>query len=115
MEAGAHLGCPECLGGLQIPREPAEIVGGNGFDVLDGTACVRTRDGRDVTQAYLAGARAFAEKARRLRAQEIVLKSKSPSCGLSRIYDGTHTGVLRDGPGVAAALLLREGFAVREI
>ena len=26
--------CPEILGGLSTPRNPAEIVGGDGFDVL---------------------------------------------------------------------------------
>ncbi len=28
--------CPELLGGFSTPREPAEIIGGNGDDVLDG-------------------------------------------------------------------------------
>lgn len=112
--AGAQTACPECLGGLPIPREPAEIAGGTGYDVLDGTVRVISRDGRDVTQAYLRGARAFADRARELSAEEILLKAKSPSCGLSAIYDGTHTGTLRDGPGVTAALLIREGFTVRE-
>ena len=32
--------CPEQLGGLSTPRSPSEIVGGNGFDVLNGTAAV---------------------------------------------------------------------------
>ena len=32
--------CPECLGQLTIPRLPAEITGGDGSDVLNGTAKV---------------------------------------------------------------------------
>lgn len=32
--------CPELLGGFSTPREPAEIVGGDGEDVLAGTAKV---------------------------------------------------------------------------
>ena len=34
--------CPEESGGLPTPRPPAEIVGGDGNDVLDGTAKVMT-------------------------------------------------------------------------
>lgn len=112
---GAFTACPECLGGLPIPREPAEITGGDGFDVLDGRARVISRNGRDVTEAYLKGARAFLQLARDKGVGEILLKAKSPSCGLRQIHDGTHTGVLRDGPGVTAALLIREGFRLREI
>ena len=46
--AGALLICPECLSGLPTPREPAEIVGGDGAAVLDGTARVITKSGADV-------------------------------------------------------------------
>lgn len=37
--------CPELLGGLSTPREPAEIIGGDGEDVLDGKARVVDRLG----------------------------------------------------------------------
>ena len=110
----ALLACPECLGGLEIPREPSEIVGGTGTDVLDGRARVMSESGRDVTGAYLAGAEAFADIAAAEQVGEVVLKAKSPSCGLTQIYDGTHTGTLRGGMGVAAALLTRRGVRVRE-
>ena len=48
--------CPEVAGGLGIPRQPAEIVDGDGNDVLDGRARVVTVDGEDVTEAFLRGA-----------------------------------------------------------
>ena len=48
--------CPEAAGGLPIPRPPAEIVGGDGGDVLDGRARVVTVAGDDVTAAFLRGA-----------------------------------------------------------
>ena len=35
--------CPEVLGGLPTPRPSAEIIGGNGDDVLDGKAKVITK------------------------------------------------------------------------
>lgn len=110
----AVLACPESLGGLPCPRDPSEITGGDGFDVLDGRARVLAKDGTDVTEAYLEGARAFLAKVQETGACEVILKAKSPSCGVSEIYDGTHQARLRPGMGVTAALLERSGVKVRE-
>ncbi|MBX6377266.1 MAG: DUF523 domain-containing protein [Clostridia bacterium] len=104
--------CPEVLGGLPTPREPAEIVGGDGGDVLDGRARVVTRTGRDVTEAFVAGARATLALARLHGARKVVLKARSPSCGAGLIHDGTFSGRLREGDGVTAALLRRHGIHV---
>ncbi|MCO7124759.1 DUF523 domain-containing protein [Sporolactobacillus shoreicorticis] len=48
--------CPELLGGFSIPREPTEIIGGDGKNVLERTAKVVTRSGTDVTEQYINGA-----------------------------------------------------------
>ena len=48
--------CPELLGGFTTPREPAEIIGGTGEDVLNGTARIVTASGEDVTALYMDGA-----------------------------------------------------------
>jgi uncharacterized protein YbbK (DUF523 family) len=48
--------CPELLGGFTTPREPAEIIGGDGDDVLNGKAKVKEKSGRDVTDLYITGA-----------------------------------------------------------
>lgn len=110
----ARLICPETLGGLHIPRSPSEIVGGDGADVLDGRARVMSRDGEDVTAQFLRGAEAALALCRAFGADEVWLKSKSPSCGVGSIYDGTFTGTLRPGDGVTAALLKRNGILVVE-
>ncbi|SMB93019.1 Uncharacterized conserved protein YbbK, DUF523 family [Thermanaeromonas toyohensis ToBE] len=102
--------CPEKLGGLSIPRPPAEIQGGDGFDVLEGRARVVDKEGRDVTAAFLQGARATAELARALGTRVAILKERSPSCGIRAIYNGTFSGCTRTGCGVTAALLLRQGL-----
>jgi uncharacterized protein YbbK (DUF523 family) len=112
---GALIFCPETLGGLKIPREPSEIVGGDGFDVLDENARVMSRDGKDVTVEFIRGAQAVLGLCRKVGAQEVLVKSKSPSCGAGRIYDGTFTGTIRPGYGVAAALLKRNHIKVVEI
>ncbi len=104
--------CPEQLGGLPTPRPPSEIVGGTGEDVLDGNARIYTKDGDDVTQAFLRGADETLNLARLVKADLIILRQNSPTCGCGCIYDGTFTGTIRQGNGVTTALLLREKFRI---
>ena len=106
--------CPECLGGLTVPREPSEIEPGfSGVDVLNGKARVLTAGGLDVTEAFLAGAENALRMCVEIGAKLAILKSHSPSCGCDAIYDGTFSGVLSGGDGVTAALLKRHGIAVQ--
>jgi len=103
--------CPECSAGLETPRESAEIEPGkNASDVLEGRARVLTLSGKDVTEAYVNGAKNFVQLAKKHGVRVALLKSKSPSCGVHEVYDGTHTGKLMDGRGVAAEALLRAGL-----
>lgn len=111
-EGGALCICPEVMGGLPIPREPAEIVGGDGYDVLDGRARVITISGKDVTAEYVAGAEKALRLCREKGVTHALLKANSPSCGSGRIYDGSFTGGKRKGDGVTAALFKRNGIAV---
>jgi uncharacterized protein YbbK (DUF523 family) len=104
--------CPELLGGFSTPREPAEIVGGNGEDVLDGKAKVIEKSGRDVTDLYIKGAYATLRKAQEVEATVVILKEFSPSCGSSMIYNGEFKGERIVGNGVTTALLRRSGFKV---
>jgi len=94
--------CPEQLGGLSTPREPAEIVGKR----------VITSSGRDVTENFMRGARETLKIAKLFGVKEAVLKQGSPSCGCGRIYDGTFSGRTVKGDGVTTALLKRHGIKV---
>lgn len=105
--------CPEVAGGLAIPRPPAEIVGGDGGDVLAGRARVVTVEGVDVTMAYVRGAEAALAVARRYDVELAILKQRSPSCGSSTIYDGSHSGRLVPGRGVTAAHLQSHDVLVK--
>ncbi|CDM69242.1 hypothetical protein CM240_2084 [Clostridium bornimense] len=107
--------CPEVMGGLGTPRIPHEIVGGDGFDVLEGRARVISKDGEDNTAAFIAGAEKVLEIAKKLDIKEVILKSKSPSCGNGKIYDGSFSGILIDGVGVTTALLIKNGISVSSI
>ena len=104
--------CPEVLGGLSIPREPAEIVGGEGEDVLDGHAKVITTSGIDVTEQFIKGAFETLKIALECHATMVILKERSPSCGSSLIYAGEFNGTKKQGIGVTAALLKRNGIRV---
>jgi uncharacterized protein YbbK (DUF523 family) len=95
--------CPEQLGGLSTPRDPSDLVGGGGEAVLRGAARVLSRpEGKDVTAAFLRGAREAAALVEAFGIREAYLKTRSPSCGVggASVPGGT---VL--GDGVLAALL----------
>lgn len=104
--------CPELLGGFSIPREPAEIIGGEGHDVLDGTASVVTKSGIDVTKQYIKGAYLTLKKVQEVHATAVILKEYSPSCGSEKIYNGEFNGKKTEGRGVTAALLEENGIKV---
>lgn len=104
--------CPEVASGLPTPRQPAEIVGGTGSDVLAGRAKVIGRSGTDLTAAFIAGARLMLAIAQQNDVKVAFLKDKSPSCGASRIYDGSFSGSKISGSGVSAELLSRNGIQV---
>lgn len=98
--------CPEMLGGLGTPRPPAEIT------LADGERRVLTREGNDVTREFEAGAQATAAVASANDARIAILKSGSPSCGSSYVYDGTFTKSRTPGEGVTTALLRGRGIVV---
>jgi len=94
--------CPEQLGGLSTPREPAEQKGKR----------VITKSGKDVTQNFKKGAKEVLKLAKLFGIKEAILKQKSPSCGFGKIYDGSFSGQLIKGNGVTAALLKRNKIKI---
>ena len=94
--------CPETAGGLPTPRDPSERLG----------AKVVSNQGRDVTAQYQKGAETALWLARRYDCKAALLKENSPSCGSGQIYDGSFTGKLIPGDGVAAEELKKEGLIV---
>ena len=94
--------CPETAGGLPTPRDPSERLGDK----------VVSNQGRDVTAQYQKGAETALALARRYGCKAALLKEKSPSCGSGQIYDGSFTGTLVTGDGVAAEELKKEGLIV---
>ncbi len=99
-----ELICPELLGGLVVPRAPAELQSqAKHVTVINSLGC-------DVTKEYLRGAQRSLELAKEFKADLCVLKSKSPSCSCYQVYDGSFSKTLIPGQGVSAALLQKAGF-----
>ena len=96
--------CPECMGGLTTPREPAEICA-NG-------RVITKFSGRDMTAEFVLGAQICAEIASENGCKIAVLKERSPSCGSGEIYDGSFTGRIVSGDGLTAAALKKLGVLV---
>jgi uncharacterized protein YbbK (DUF523 family) len=94
--------CPEQLGGLPTPREPAEIRGERVF----------TRSGKDVTENFKRGAKEVLKIAQLYGIKEAIMKQGSPSCGCGEIYDGTFSSKTIKGDGVTTALLKKNGIKV---
>lgn len=108
----AILVCPEQLGGLSTPRLPAEICKGTAEDVLAGRGRVENNQGLDVTSEFIKGAEETLKIARAIECKQAILKSKSPSCGCGRIYNGSFDKTMIKGNGVTAQLLLDNGIEV---
>jgi len=100
--------CPEQLGGLPTPREPAYLTG-DGYYVLKRKAKVLTKSGKDVTLNFLRGAKEVLKLAKLLKIKLAILKARSPSCGLGETYI---RGEVSKGDGVTAALLKRNGIII---
>ena len=104
--------CPEVEAGMPIPRPPAEIASGDGYDVLTGAAIVKDKTGIDVSSYFRSGASIALSLCRENNIVLAVLAESSPSCGSSKIHDGTFSGNKISGVGVTAALLEQNGIRV---
>jgi len=98
--------CPEVSGGLGTPRDSAELVSINKpFKVL-------TNKNVDVTINFLMGAKNALDLCKNEGIKIALLKSKSPSCGNEKIYDGSFSGNLVEGQGLTAKLLEENGIVI---
>ena len=97
--------CPECMGGLPTPRVPAEIVNG----------VVTNKEGLVVDIEFRRGAEIALQVAKENQVDAAILQSRSPSCGVKQIYDGTFSGTKISGQGVFAELMTKNGFQLIDV
>ena len=96
--------CPEMLGGLPCPRKPVEWVGDR----------VLTRDGDDCTENFRLGVQRAMDVIASKHVDLAILQSRSPTCGVKQIYDGTFSGVRVDGMGALARALKERGIPLMD-
>lgn len=101
--------CPECAGGLPIPRTGGELCGGDAAAVWQGAAWVQNAQGDDYTPGFIKGAKAALPLAGQHQARAALLKEKSPSCGVHLIHNGQFDGGVIAGRGVTAYALSEMG------
>jgi len=94
--------CPEQLGGLTTPREPAEQQGRK----------VMTKSEKNVSKNFLKGAKEVLKLAKLFGIKRAILKQRSPSCGCGQIYDGTFSKRAVKGDGVTTTLLKKNKIKV---
>jgi len=97
--------CPEEFAGLGVPRNPVEIVNG----------VVMDRHGNSVDRQLREAVRTLLQQ---LQGQDIdcaVLQSRSPTCGVNQIYDGTFSGTRISGSGIFAQALKDAGYRVVDV
>ena len=92
--------CPELAAGFPVPRESLETRNGKVYSL----------SGEDLSEKLNMGAHKCLELVK--DCDFVILKDKSPSCGLRQIYDGTFSGKLVDGNGIFAGLCLNRGIPV---
>ena len=98
----AILVCPEQLGGLTTPRVPSERLNDK----------VITKEGIDVTKNFERGAKEVTNLAKKLNIKKAILKSRSPSCGYGKIYNGEFNNTLIQGNGILTDMLLKENIEI---
>ena len=94
--------CPEVLAGLGTPRTPIEICSDRVMD----------RTGNDVTAPLTAAVEQILKTIAPEDIDCVILKSRSPTCGVKQVYDGSFSGTLVDGAGILAQALIRGGYRV---
>jgi uncharacterized protein YbbK (DUF523 family) len=94
--------CPELMVGMGCPRTPIEIVNGVLMD----------RNGNNVDVSMREAVAQAMEMIRKEDIQCAILQSRSPTCGVNQIYDGSFSGKLIAGSGILAQELKRAGYRI---
>lgn len=97
--------CPEVLGGLGVPRPCVELRDGVAYNQY----------GENVDAAFRTGVHKALEQIEGQQIDLVVLQSRSPTCGVKQIYDGTFSKRLIDGQGMLAAALAERGYRLVDV
>jgi len=94
--------CPEMFANMGTPRVSVEIVDG----------VVTDKNGKNVHKEYVSGVQRAIEQVKQKNIDIAILQSRSPTCGVKQIYDGSFSKKLIPGMGLFAQALKEEGIRV---
>ena len=97
--------CPEVAAGMPIPRPAVEILNGR----------VIREDGSDWDDVYRKGVEVVLNQLKHEDIDYAVLQSRSPTCGVKQIYDGTFSKKRIDGQGILAKALAEREIKLVDI
>ena len=97
--------CPEMMAGMGCPRTPIEIVDGVLMDRNGNNVDAPMREAVDSAMALIG----------KEDIQCAILQSRSPTCGVNQIYDGSFSGKLIPGSGIFAQALREAGYHVMDV
>ena len=97
--------CPEVAAGMPVPRPAVEIFNGR----------VIREDGSDWDEVYRKGVEAVMKQLEDEDIEYAVLQSRSPTCGVKQIYDGTFSKTRVEGQGLLARALSKRGIALIDV
>ena len=90
---------------MPTPRTPVELVNGVATD----------RDGISRDTEFHWGSSLILKELAGEEIECVILQSRSPSCGVKQIYDGTFSGQLIPGQGIFARDLIEQGYKVVDV
>ena len=97
--------CPEILAGMKTPRPCAEIVNG----------IVMDENGNNVHSEYVHAVEKALNQMKDEDIDLVILQSRSPTCGVNQVYDGSFRGTLTTGMGLFAKALKQKGYQVIDV
>jgi len=97
--------CPERDGGLPSPRASVELIDNVPYD----------KEGNCYEEAFQKGIAVALNAADTNDIAYAVLQSRSPTCGVGSVYDGSFSGTLMDGNGRLVQALKEHGVKVYDI
>lgn len=105
--------CPEVFSELTIPRDPMELEL-KMISTYSPSQQIRVinKNGVDFSQQFMKGVQRAVDLVKQNCIKVAVLKEYSPSCGVTRVYDGTFSGQIVNGQGVVAKALHQLGVVL---
>lgn len=97
--------CPERDGGLPSPRASVELIDNVPYD----------KEGNCYEEAFKKGIAVALNAADANDIAYAVLQSRSPTCGVGSVYDGSFSGTLMDGNGRLVQALVAQGIKVYDV